>query len=249
MPEQMQLVVSLDINWTILEGDSLCGEDPVATQPARHLLDELRQVPARVVLYTFGIDSAIAVDLLKEYRETKIKNSYFIARSILGEIWAFPVPGSRCAEDPGSSLIDFSSKNAIISSELPSLADNACNADRDISEEFKRFNNKADFAKFIDGLISEGDVLLRACFDPRNTYFCGRADVPCKVLAASLPIIAFDDHPQDWDLDSPRSQLVRVRTPSAAGGEGTDMIGALRSFLEDASVGSNLHSSDGFQDV
>merc|ERR1712146_262635 len=65
-----------------------------------------------------------------------------------------------------------------------------------------RFANGRIFGQFVDTLLPAGDVVLRASYKPQHSHFRGREDGErkCKILQSSKPIIAFDDHDEDWEL-------------------------------------------------
>jgi hypothetical protein len=62
--------------------------------------------------------------------------------------------------------------------------------------------------------VHDGDVALRAAFDPKRPQFVRRPGSCCKALAVNsdLPVLVFDDHPEDWVVLSPRG-IVKATEP------------------------------------
>mmetsp|Transcript_23905 Transcript_23905/g.43866 ORF Transcript_23905/g.43866 Transcript_23905/m.43866 type:complete len:460 (-) Transcript_23905:154-1533(-) len=217
-----QFVVALDINGTIVEGDTIKGSTKRAlalTAPARELLEFLRTAPVRFALFTFGQDWQTALHLVQHHAGARFPwaNRFFIARAAdNSEIWAFPMPHSR--------YIDFfSRKNPVIVDgldieDVPIIKDATEVKDAAARRWFEdtafRFQDSSLFKLFVDIVMEAGDVVFRAAYSPACKYFCSRSTSRCKVLMASVPVLAFDDNEQDWEINEQEGRVVHVASPS-----------------------------------
>merc|ERR1712187_860746 len=79
-----------------------------------------------------------------------------------------------------------------------------------------RCKDAVEFGNFVDWLLEDGDIVFRSCYEPKNDYFRGRsaANSKCKILKLSRPVLAFDDHDADWEVDAGSGQVVHVEAPS-----------------------------------
>lgn len=180
------------------------------TSPAASLLKDFSDLPVRLVYFTFGNDWKNAISWASSHRSVQVKHKFFIARHTeqLGELWAFKL-------DSGSRFIDWTQKNPAIR-EGADIANAPTALEQEPEAEVFRLPNQSAYTDFVDALLAEGDVVLRAAFSPAHPKFAGRAMAKCKVLASRMPCIAFDDHPEDWEILSSPHKVVTVRSPLAA---------------------------------
>mmetsp|Transcript_60761 Transcript_60761/g.144711 ORF Transcript_60761/g.144711 Transcript_60761/m.144711 type:complete len:529 (+) Transcript_60761:124-1710(+) len=213
-----EYVVALDVNGTIIEGDSLVdnAQPLTLTKPARELLSYLREAPVRIIIFTFGRDWPIAVELVEANSSACFtrSNMFFIARaSHSREIWAFPMPESN--------LVDFTSRNPLIGADIDDVELLKTNEEveaamqQDARCDAYRFQDNGVFKRFVDILLQDGDVVFRAAYGPGNSYFASRKSHLCKVLLVSVPMIVYDDHEDDWDIGDCVAKVVHVVTPAA----------------------------------
>eukprot|EP00966_Prymnesium_polylepis_P017965 414613-Prymnesium_polylepis.1 len=201
-----RLVVGLDVNGTILEGDSFHGDlgDATLTPPANELLSELerRHGSARIVLYTFGSDAGVVKEQIVRRPGGRWSfppdNHFFIARGSGGgdgddgskdEIWAFAMSPAAGAEAAATSFVDYTSfKDPHILLERPSAVPLLTTAAQlDTASPPLRFGSAGAFGAFVHRLLDRGDVLFRAAYDPGHAYFRKRSDAGsrCKVLCCA----------------------------------------------------------------
>jgi len=240
VPSEYSIVVGLDINGTVMEGDSLSGDclDMSLTRPALELLKALDDVPARIVFFTFGCDAdKLLAGLPKsDRRYFPPENFFFIARAAeSAEVWAFPMPRSK--------YIDFGAANPKVKDcAVAEIRPLACMSEYAVGAEAYRFKDSKVFGSFVDTLLRVGDAVFRAAYSPDNAYFRGRKgesdDKPteCKLLVSSKPILAFDDHADDWGIDIPTDdwRVVPVVSPMVAGDKApTNMVAELKQFVSD----------------
>lgn len=201
---QKRLVLALDINATIMEGDSYTkegtksgGADFKITEPAETVLKAMTRdrlemdgqainMKPRIVLYTFGKDFKKAIESIASLgiEEPPPCNYLFIARKADSqEIFAFPMHESHT-----SGYIDWTQKNPAIRetgvdgclqklSEIPvwqSTRTVAC--ERRVNVDAYRFMDDRAFQVFVDLLLDRGNVVFRACYDPQNELFRSRTD-------------------------------------------------------------------------
>mmetsp|Transcript_34434 Transcript_34434/g.80632 ORF Transcript_34434/g.80632 Transcript_34434/m.80632 type:complete len:327 (-) Transcript_34434:214-1194(-) len=227
-----RLVLGLDVNGTLLEGDSFHGDlgDAALTQPALELLSELEQrhPDARIVLYTFGSDSSVVKEQLMSRRSNRWSfppsSHFFIARAVRSEeIWAFTMPA---AGDALTADVDYSAHDPVIllaDPEAVVLIDSEQDRSHSLGTPCSplRFANMRVFAAFVDGLLAAGDVVFRAAYDPQHPYFVRRSDPgsACKVLSSTGQVVAFDDNHGDWDMSAgmdAQHTVVHTLTPGLA---------------------------------
>ena len=225
----MRTVIALDINSTIVEGDSMKGTAPsTLTGPAQKLMTHIKSMSKEkkpsIILYTFGADSSHVVGQMRQYGiKFPRENNFFIARSKNGEVWAF---GSS------SPHVNYNLKNPAIRETYKNVM--FVNAHQNIGSDFGtyRFENIYKFGEFVVCLLKRGNIVCRACYDPGNDYFCQRSETHeegCwflkrdvkvsnrnKILSVNgtRPIIAFDDNPQDWEVDN--GKIIEVVSPNNA---------------------------------
>lgn len=149
-------LLALDINGTIVQGDSYKDKDSLELQAdAKRLLTdfEARFPRGRVVLYTFGKDFPNAVDQLKQMHVTfKEKHYFLIAKEkAAGQIWAFPIKSkvpelSEIEEiNSGGPLLRYYDKNGFAEPILmPQPSDDPATEDeyQEKVDEYKREVNK-----------------------------------------------------------------------------------------------------------
>ena len=226
------LVVGLDINGTILQGDTLNGTDVQEglTEPAREFILRLNALESRIVFFTFGQDWKHAINCVKELRQAPVAHKFFIARHAvrLNELWAFRL------DDPPCSLINWQAKNpALVFNEEEYAQRAPLTFDEDQAAECYRLIGVSAYESFVTRLLTDGDIVLRAAFDPQHERFRGRKACCGKLLAVTseMPILVFDDHPEDWKVPSPHV-IVKATTPSNAkeGDEATDFCLHLATF-------------------
>mmetsp|Transcript_70830 Transcript_70830/g.229688 ORF Transcript_70830/g.229688 Transcript_70830/m.229688 type:complete len:222 (+) Transcript_70830:429-1094(+) len=155
------------------------------------------------------------------------------------------MPGCRGEGNPGSKYIDWdpNKKNpAIKQEEMKEAMERLARAPADDNDgnfrkaDSYRFFGSNAFERFIDRLLLDGDIVLRAAYAPANENFCGRASgVKCKVMASSLPTLVYDDHAEDWEVFS-WHKVVTAVTPGNAAKNGTiatDFIDELNCFYRE----------------
>jgi len=174
-------------------------------------------MPARIVLFSFGKDIDLAIENIRPYRPLSLPPSsrFLVARAKSSdEIWIFPLPQSRSADDRGSTYVDFEADNPTISNAVPmELKGGEDDSGMTDFGEAIRFSDIVAFRTFVDRMLVAGDVVFRACYSPKNSYFCSRKERPCKVLCCSAPLLVFDDHDEDWEVAGDASRVVKVFSP------------------------------------
>jgi len=232
-PGSSQLVCGLDVNGTIIDGDSFHGElssQTPLTSRALELIDDLekRFSSTPVLLFTFGMDFPMAVRRLKERDASRWafpdSNFFFIARaSHSDEVWAFPMSPDTSAKVPH---LDFSDHDPRIDLDAPegvpllSSPSEVEQAVASASGGLVRLSSLQMFAIFAQSVLARGNAVFRAAYDPQHPYFCKRGGgKPCKVLAFPAPVVAFDDNDDDWDLSgcAAGSVVHHVLAPELAG--------------------------------
>lgn len=229
-------VVVLDINGTIVEGDTMKGVPTTDfTTPVIELFKQLGP-RAKVVYYTFGQDWEQVLAWAYHHRKTEVKHKFFIARHAqrVGETWAFNMA-------PRSRYIDWATKNPVILDDAENGKDTfPTSFEQQPEAQAFRFKTSADFQRFVDALLRDGDVVFRAAYAPGNPSFLGRTtDGPkAKVFACGSSFLVFDDHPEDWELlTKTNGEVIRAKTPMGAGvGPSTDFVAELRKRLPSISM-------------
>jgi len=212
--ESSPLVCGLDVNGTIIDGDSFHAELSSQTPLTSRALELITTLEKRfsstpVMLFTFGVDFPMAVRRLKERDSARWvfpdSNFFFIARaSDSDEIWAFPMSPDTSAKVPH---LDFSGHDPRIDLDAPEsvpLLSSPSDVEQAVaraSGELVRLSGLQMFAVFTQSVLARGNAVFRAAYDPAHPYFCKRGGgKPCKVLALPGPVVAFDDNDDDWDL-------------------------------------------------
>lgn len=227
------MVIGLDINGTVMEGDSLSsGEsnDMSLTVPAIEFLNALEKTSARLVFYTFGRDFDRVLESLPrlESRRFPPENFFFISRALdSDEVWAFPMPPSK--------HVEYGEKdNPIINVDVADVKPLDDMSEYRKGADAYRFKDSEAFGRFIDTILLAGDAVLRSSYAPGHPHFRGRKDGArkCKILRSSKPVLAFDDHAEDWEVGSQIDKIVEVVSPGKAGScEPTNFVARLNDFV------------------
>jgi len=189
--------VALDINKTIVEEDTLKDENATIalTPAAQSLFEQLENEPlTRIVLYTFGQDwPTVSDQIQKQFPDITFpeENRYFIGREKEGP----NVYKTQLGTTGVVNGLDFTVHDPVWNGKHEAMG----------PEEFQQW---------LDSI--PGNIILRATYLPAEITSMsadtestvgigGRKDTngkntKGKIIASSLPILAFDDNPIDWEF-------------------------------------------------
>ena len=206
------IVVALDINGTIIDGDSIDQRSPELslslTAPAVRLIADiterisLHQQAISVVLYTLGRDWPAVAEQIEQISGGVItfdaQNKLYLGRARLEEPSDEPAVFIRqLAPDADQPFtydgVHYEGPNPVWVDTGPAL-----------SHAELRLRTHAQH------------LVVRAVYTSGNPSVIGRQDgtLKPKLLVSELPVLVFDDHPLDWEVVSPVSRIVPTTSPA-----------------------------------
>lgn len=203
-------IVALDINGTIIEGDTASKNSNVTpikqlTDPAANLIRQIEN-KAKIVLYTFGNEYPLAVEVINKITQNSVDwHYYFIVRDVTDpeKVWALPMPETM---ENNTFLRVTGQTNPTLTEKAYDLMTTETLTDRTTPLFFPTLNA---FGDFVDSKLETGGLVLRAAYDPnprdRTIKFNKRGGFRAKLLCSNTRrIIAFDDNPDDWQIRDAR---------------------------------------------
>ena len=235
-PHENGLVVALDVNGTIVDGDSLGSHTEQLhsislTKPARRLIKELTNRISggqniQVVIFTLGVDWPGVVDEIEKVSGGVISfdctstTTTTSRRMYVGRASRADPPGVFVRElvDATDRETPFEHDGILYKGANPVWLDPGPQLSYDAYRE----------------RMEGGHAVVRGVFRSGNSAVAGRGDarLPPKLLVSSRPVVVFDDHPGDWEVVSPRFKVVKTYSPAHAqhGGGATDFCKELNKF-------------------
>ena len=207
------LVVALDINGTIIDGDTFDPElldstSLTLTEPARELITELTKRISidkqniQVVVFTLGVDWPGIVKQIEDISGGVISFDRGTGLMYVGRSAGTDPPAvfvRQLVEDK-SEKQPFEHDGIIYDGSNPKWRDPGP------ALSYETFRER----------ISGKHLVIRAVYNSHNAAVVGREDktLAAKLLVSQLPVIVFDDHPGDWEVISPKQKIVKAVSPA-----------------------------------
>jgi len=213
------LVVALDINGTIVDGDSIDPElvgSTSLTEPACKLITDITKRISiskqniQVVVFTMGVDWPGVLKQIEDISGGVISFNRGTGLMYVG----------RAAEaDPPAVFLrqlveDESDKQPFEHDGIMYDGPDPTWLDPGPALSYETFRERTEAGKHL---------ILRGVYKSGNGAVVGREDntLAAKLVVSKLPVIVFDDHPGDWEVISPKQRIVKAVSPENASGEKT----------------------------
>jgi len=224
------LVVALDINGTIVDGDSIDPElvgSTSLTEPARDLITDLTKRISiskqniQVVVFTMGADWPGVLQQIEDISGGVISFDRGSGLIYVGRAAGADPPAVflRQLVEVNPDKQPFEHDGIMYDGTDPTWLDPGPKF------SYEMFRERTEAGKHL---------ILRGVYKSGNETVVGREDntLATKLVVSKLPVIVFDDHPGDWEVISPKQRIVKTVSPgNASGGEtATDFCKELTQF-------------------
>ena len=209
-------MVALDINGTIVDGDSLnpalVGLSTSLTEQARELITDITQriSVARqdvcVVLFTLGNEWPGVVREIEELSGGVISFDRGTGRANVGRAAGANPPAVflRALVEHTTDARPFEHDGIVYDDGNPTWRDPG---------------PSLSYEEFRERTMGQ-HLVLRGAYDSGNDAVVGWRDhtLAVKLLVSEVPVLVFDDYPRDWEVVSRKQRIVKAISPANANG-------------------------------